>query len=99
MQPAESYDPKALAAVLKALAHPVRLEILQLAAENGPMHAGQFNAVIAVSKQDLHRHLTVLKNEGLLVIQTSERAPAYGLAGPILAPLLTALALATTRRG
>ncbi|GEM_PF-3007346 len=90
-------DHQTLAATLKALAHPVRLEILQLAADNGPMHAGQFNAVIAVSKQDLHRHLIVLRDEGLLLVQPTGRTPTYELAQPIIIPLLAAVALATAQ--
>lgn len=97
MNQPQTYDPTSLSAALKALAHPVRLEIIRLAAENGPMHAGQFNAAIAVSKQDLHRHLGVLRDEGLLVVQITQRAPAYELAQPVLIPLLAALAVATAR--
>ena len=95
MNQTQTYNLSSLAAALKALAHPVRLEIIQLAADNGPMHAGQFNAAIAVSKQDLHRHLVVLRDEGLLVAKITKRTPTYELAQPVLTPLLAALAVAT----
>lgn len=52
-------------AVFKALAHPVRREVLRLLRE-GPMTAGQLSAEFDVSKPTMSGHFALLKEAGLI---------------------------------
>jgi ArsR family transcriptional regulator len=55
-----------LAYVLKALADPVRLQILGLLADGGQMYGKQFESRIPLAQPTIAHHLTVLRVAGLL---------------------------------
>lgn len=50
---------------LKALAHPLRLHIIELL-KNGERNAGSIMKLLGVQQSSLSRHLTILKEAGIL---------------------------------
>lgn len=53
------------AEICSALAHPIRLEILDLLSE-GEKNSGQLLEIIKIPKANLSQHLSVLKEAGLI---------------------------------
>ncbi len=54
-----------IVAVLKAMAHPARLEILQILQE-GSLCAGKTNDIISISQPNFSQHLKILRDAGLI---------------------------------
>ena len=50
---------------LKALAHPVRLQIIELL-KDGERNVGSIMKVLSIQQSSLSRHLTVLREAGIL---------------------------------
>ena len=50
---------------LKALAHPMRLQIIELL-KNGEKNVGSIMKVLSIQQSSLSRHLTVLREAGIL---------------------------------
>jgi ArsR family transcriptional regulator len=50
---------------LKALAHPVRLQIIELL-KNGEKNVGSIMKALSIQQSSLSRHLTVLREAGIL---------------------------------
>jgi ArsR family transcriptional regulator len=65
---AEKFDPddERLAAVLKALAHPARLRIVEVLAARGTCICGEIVEVLPLAQATVSQHLKVLKDAGLL---------------------------------
>lgn len=63
---AEMREAAELAAVLKALAHPARLRILELLAERGSCVCGAIVEVMPLAQATVSQHLKVLKEAGLV---------------------------------
>jgi ArsR family transcriptional regulator len=57
---------KSLAALLKALGHPARLEILRVLAERGTCICGEVVEVLPLAQSTVSQHLKVLKEAGLV---------------------------------
>lgn len=55
-----------IARIAKALAHPVRIVILQLLANENCCYHGDMSEIIPVAKSTLSQHLTELKEAGLI---------------------------------
>lgn len=55
-----------IARIAKALAHPVRIAILQLLANENCCYHGDMSEIIPVAKSTLSQHLTELKEAGLI---------------------------------
>lgn len=55
-----------LARIAKALAHPVRIAILQMLAKQECCYHGDMSEVIPVAKSTLSQHLKELKDAGLI---------------------------------
>ena len=73
--------------LLRALAHPVRWEILRrLAAETG-ICACDFTEFFDVSQPTISAHLKVLREAGLVTTQRSGNTICYSIAGDQLARL------------
>ena len=68
-------------AVFKALAHPTRRHILQvLAARGGSLTAGDLAARFSHAWPTITRHVTVLRNAGLVTVDRVGRNQFYSLA-------------------
>ena len=77
--------------VLKALAHPRRIEILKYLCK-GPSCVTLTNKVINISQPNLSQHLKILKNAGLIGCQKKMTKHCYFLTSPLsVKKLLTIL--------
>ncbi len=61
-----SEEQETLARIAKALAHPVRIAILQMLATQECCYHGDMSEVIPVAKSTLSQHLKELKDAGLI---------------------------------
>lgn len=76
------------AAVFAALAHPARLEIVQLLCE-GEHTPAELAAAIRVSKPNLSQHLTMLQRDGLIGRRRDGAHVIYRVVDPRLAEVCT----------
>jgi len=84
------------ALIAQALAHPVRLQILEIIGEEGAyfMHIAN---LLARPQANLSQHLSLLREAGLVEAQREGMTVFYRLALPGLLPLLEALRAAAER--
>ena len=75
---------KQLAAQLKAIAHPVRLQILELLANRGECVCGEIVDVLPLAQSTVSQHLKILKEAGLLVGTIDGPRSCYCLDGQAL---------------
>ncbi len=59
-------DSDRLAAMLKALSHPVRLEMVQLLSDSGEANCVDFTRHAGLAQSTISEHLRVLKEAGLI---------------------------------
>lgn len=59
-------DQKEIARIAKALAHPVRISVLQLLANQQCCYHGDMSEIIPVAKSTLSQHLKELREAGLI---------------------------------
>jgi DNA-binding transcriptional ArsR family regulator len=59
-------DSDRLAAMMKALAHPVRLDIVQTLSESGDANCVDFTRHASLAQSTVSEHLRVLKEAGLI---------------------------------
>jgi DNA-binding transcriptional ArsR family regulator len=69
------------AGILKALANPIRLEILHLLAD-GAAGVGSLAAQLSLSQPNVSQHLAVLRSTGLVEVERGGREAGYRLADP-----------------
>ena len=55
-----------MADILKAISHPLRLEVLELLEENQPQSVGEILEQVNVEPSLLSHHLTKMKDKGIL---------------------------------
>jgi DNA-binding transcriptional ArsR family regulator len=67
--------------VLRMLAHPRRLEILQVLAE-GPIEVGRLAGRLGVSQPNVSQHLALLRSAGLVEVERNGREVRYHLTDP-----------------
>ena len=73
-----------LAAQLKAMAHPARLQILELLADRGECVCGEIVNVLPLAQSTVSQHLKILKEAGLLVGTIDGPRSCYCLDGTAL---------------
>jgi DNA-binding transcriptional ArsR family regulator len=73
-----------LAAQLKAMAHPARLQILELLADRGQCVCGEIVNVLPLAQSTVSQHLKILKEAGLLVGTIDGPRSCYCLDGQAL---------------
>lgn len=75
---------RSAAEFLKALANPVRLQILCVLAE-GELSVGALNELIPVSQSAMSQHLAVLRTDGLVLTRRESQTIYYRVApGPAM---------------
>jgi ArsR family transcriptional regulator, virulence genes transcriptional regulator len=84
--------------LLQALAHPIRLQILDVVRE-APCTVGQIVGRLGLAQPVVSRHLAVLRHEGVLSVAPSGRERVYRLAGCRVEPLLGVLFDSPQRKG
>ena len=80
---------EAAAALLRAAAHPVRLQLLQRLAE-GPRCVGDLNELVPVSQPTLSQHMGTLREAGLVACHARANRRCYYLVQPGLVRSLLA---------
>lgn len=76
--------------LLQALAHPIRLQILDVVRE-APATVGHIVGRLGLEQPVVSRHLAVLRREGVVSVAPSGRERVYRLAGCRVEPLLEVL--------
>lgn len=67
------------AAVLKALAHPTRIFIVDVIDRDGPRRVQDLTELVGVDISTISRHLSILKNAGILVDRKEGTTVWYSL--------------------
>jgi DNA-binding transcriptional ArsR family regulator len=74
---AEDIDAEELAALLKALAHPVRIRLLQHLAREGTCYFGPLTDITGLAPSTTSQHVKVLKDAGLITGSAEEQRMCY----------------------
>ncbi len=82
---------EALAGVLKALAHPTRLFIVEELARGGPRCVCELTLMVGADMSTVSRHLAILKKEGLVACTKQATMMSYRIRAPWLANFLDCL--------
>jgi DNA-binding transcriptional ArsR family regulator len=82
---------EARATVLKALAHPTRVYIVDLIMREGAYCVCRLTERIGVDTSTVSRHLTILKNAGILQVRKEGTTVYYSLACSCIADFMTGL--------
>ncbi|EJC61048.1 ArsR family transcriptional regulator [Alcaligenes faecalis subsp. faecalis NCIB 8687] len=73
----ESLDAEELAVLLKALAHPARIRLLQYLARQGSCYFGNLAQVVNLAPSTVSQHVQILKAAGLLLGSAQEQRTCY----------------------
>ena len=73
----EQLDAEELAALLKALAHPVRIRLLQHLAQQGTCYFGNLSDVSGLAPSTTSQHMKVLKDAGLVLGSAEDQRTCY----------------------
>jgi ArsR family transcriptional regulator, arsenate/arsenite/antimonite-responsive transcriptional repressor len=91
MEPATSRDPSPedvqLAALCKALGHPVRVQILRILARRGACICGDLVDELPLAQSTISQHLKVLKEAGVILGEVDGPRRCYCLAPAVLRQL------------
>jgi len=89
-------DAKTIAMKLKALAHPVRLQILQFLGDKKKCCCNDFCASIPLAQSTISQHLKILNEAGLIDYQAVGNCSNYSLNPDNLEEVVQALSLVST---
>jgi ArsR family transcriptional regulator len=70
-------DAEELAQLLKALAHPARIRLLQYLARHGECYFGDLSEVVELAPSTTSQHVKVLKDAGLVLGSAEEQRTCY----------------------
>ena len=87
------------AALLKALSHPIRLQILQVLAEHGEACVCHLECVLGRRQAYISQQLSRLRETGMVADRREGLNVFYRLADPAVPPLLQAARLAAAQNG
>lgn len=79
------------AELLRALAHPVRLSMLDLLGRKGALTVTAIHETLDLEQAAASHHLGILKNKGIVVVERDGRNSVYTLNYPCLVPILACL--------
>lgn len=80
-----------VAELLKVLAHPIRLRIINLLSQHSELNVGTIQGQIEISQSLVSHHLIKMNDKGILTKVRGGKEIYYSLADPILAQWLTLL--------
>ena len=86
-------DAKTIATKLKALAHPVRLQILQFLGDRKKCCCNDFCASIPLAQSTISQHLKILNEAGLIEYRAVGNCSNYSLNPDTLEEVVQALSL------
>ncbi len=64
---------------LRAIAHPIRIAIMDLLFKNGQMTVTQIYSALNIEQAIASHHLRILKNKNILVVQRNGKNSLYSL--------------------
>jgi len=99
MQAAKRNGYREASALLKALSHPIRLQILQVLAEHGEACVCHLECALGRRQAYISQQLSRLRETGIVVDRREGLNVFYRLADPAFPPLLKAIRLATAESG
>ena len=70
-------DAEELAVLLKALAHPARIRLLQHLGRHGTCHFGDLSDIVGLAPSTTSQHVKVLKEAGLVLGSADEQRTCY----------------------
>jgi DNA-binding transcriptional ArsR family regulator len=73
----EDIDAEELATLLKALAHPVRIRLLQHLSREGTCYFGPLTDITGLAPSTTSQHVKVLKEAGLIMGSPEEQRTCY----------------------
>jgi ArsR family transcriptional regulator, virulence genes transcriptional regulator len=79
-----------VAALLKAMAHPIRLEIL-CRLQGGELSVGELQATVQTTNGNLSQHLTILRKQGILACRREANFIYNRISDPQVAALTASL--------
>ncbi len=79
---------EAAAHILKAVAHPARLAVIDLLAQNGRMHCSQIMGILGIEQTLLSHHMATLFDRGILDRDKEGKFIYYRLADPRAAKVI-----------
>lgn len=80
--------------LVKAIAHPTRLEILHIITEGGPRCVCELIPALGLDQSNVSQHLAILRQAGVLSAQRDGTRVVYSLANPKMAGVLEAVTAA-----
>lgn len=73
----EPLDAEELSVLLKALAHPARIQLLRHLAQQGTCYFGSLSDVVGLAASTTSQHVKVLKEAGLVLGSADEQRTCY----------------------
>lgn len=81
----KEYNTERVAELLKVLAHPIRLKIINLLSQHRELNVRTIQEQIAISQSLVSHHLIKMNDKGILTKIRGGKEIYYSLADPILA--------------
>lgn len=78
------------AALLKAMAHPIRLEIL-CRLQGGELSVGELQATVQTTNGNISQHLAILRNQGIIACRREANFIYNRISDPQVAALMASL--------
>ncbi|NPD45988.1 MULTISPECIES: helix-turn-helix transcriptional regulator [unclassified Lentimicrobium] len=79
------------AARLKAMAHPVRIAIIEMLDENGPLCVSEVFCKLDIEQASASHHLNILKNRNILKSERTGKHIIYSLNNEIIGEMVQCL--------
>jgi DNA-binding transcriptional ArsR family regulator len=79
------------AELLKALAHPVRLAMLELFSREGALTVTEIHCKLGLEQAAASHHLSILKSRGIVAVEREGRNSVYRLRHGCLSQILSCL--------
>lgn len=74
-----SAEDRALAAIFRAFAHPARLFIMRVLAQEGPKYVYELEAMMPMTQSSVSHHLRLLRSEDLIRVEEHRLHNSYAL--------------------
>lgn len=88
MEALEAQYDQLLAEFWRGFAHPIRIQVLRLLQERGPLTVGELVTAIGIGQGHLSNHLTCLKTCGFVQVTPRGRFSEYALADQRISAIL-----------
>ena len=76
---------------LKAMAHPIRIAIIEMLDANGPLSVSDIFVKLEIEQASASHHLNILKNRGILKSERTGKKIIYSLNSEIISEIVQCL--------